>query len=133
MSFFDRFRQNHSGGQCDHGIRGIVSNLSHILNTRQAFGSFLSGYGIRDMNEYSSRDQLSLAIMEEIRFNIESYEKRVELIDISVEDISNPFRLAFKLECRVKETHESLLMEFNSVSKNLNVKNFDDSEKGEFT
>ncbi|MCG8472684.1 MAG: type VI secretion system baseplate subunit TssE [Desulfobacterales bacterium] len=123
MSFFDRFRPNHTGGQSDHSIRGIVNNLNNILNSRQGYGSFLVGFGIRDMNEYSSRDQLSLAIMEEIRFNIETYEKRVELIDLAIEDISDPFRLAFKLECRVRETHESLLMEFNSVNKNLHIKN----------
>lgn len=122
MSFLDRFRRHHSGGQCDHSIPGIVNNLNHILNTRMGFGSFLEGYGIRDMNEYSSKDLLSLAIMEEIQVNIESFEPRVTLVNIAVTDVSDPFRIAFKLALRVTDTQESLVMEFNSVNKNLQIK-----------
>jgi len=121
MSFLDRFRRHHSGGQCDHSILGIVNNLNHILNTRMEYGSFLSGYGIRDMNEYSSKDLLSLAIMEEIRMNIERFETRVDLVDIAITDVSDPFRIAFKLSLRVTETQEALVMEFNSVNKNLQI------------
>jgi len=85
------------------------------------YGSFLSGYGIRDMNEYSSKDLLSLAIMEEIRMNIERFETRVDLVDIAITDVSDPFRIAFKLSLRVTETQEALVMEFNSVNKNLQI------------
>jgi len=84
--------------------------------------SFLSGYGIRDMNEYSSRDHLAAAVMEEVKFNIEQYEPRLELMGISIENDDDPFRISFRIECNIRETRESLLMEFNSVNKNLNVK-----------
>ncbi|WP_300671471.1 type VI secretion system baseplate subunit TssE [Desulfoluna sp.] len=122
MTFFDRFSNRDGAGKGDAGLRSVIDNLNHILNTRQGFGSFLKGYGIRDMNEYSSRDHLSAAVMEEVRFNIEQYEPRLEVMSISIENDDDPFRISFRIECNVKETRESLLMEFNSVNKNLNVK-----------
>jgi len=41
---------------------------------------------------------------------------------ISIENDDDPFRISFRIECNIRETRESLLMEFNSVNKNLNVK-----------
>ncbi len=122
MTFFDRFTGGTSPGTSKNAIKGIVENLNNILNTRKGFGSFLSGYGIRDMNEYSSRDHLAAAVMEEVKFNIEQYEPRLELMGISIENDDDPFRISFRIECNIRETRESLLMEFNSVNKNLNVK-----------
>ena len=121
--FFERITNQLEEGSDRNEIRSILRNLNNMLNTKKGFGSVLEGYGIRDLNEYSSREQLTEAVVEEVRQNIELYEPRVELKEIVVEDAADPFRIAFRIECRVKETRESLLMEFNSVHKNMNVSN----------
>ena len=84
-------------------------------------GSFLADFGIRDMNEYSSREHLSAAIMDEVTLNIDQYEPRLQLVSISVEDTDDPFRIAFKIECRVRETAQALFMEFDSVYNDFNI------------
>ena len=123
MAFFDRFTGRRCPSEGGADIEGILDNLNNILNTRQGYGSFMRGYGVRDLNEYSTRDRLAIAVMEEVRFSIETFEPRVELVDISIENAADPFRIAFRIECRVKDSRQSLLMEFNSVNKHLNVSN----------
>lgn len=104
-------------------IKSIIDNLNHVLNTKKGYGSFLTDFGIRDMNEYSSRAQLAVAIMHEVKFNIEQYEPRLQIINISIEDNNDPFRISFKIECRLKDTQKALLMEFNSVYNDYRIKN----------
>jgi len=104
-------------------IKSIVENLNHVLNTKKGYGSFLADFGIRDMNEYSSRDQLAVAIMHEVRGNIEQYEPRLQILSISIEDNKDPFRISFKIECRLKNTQQALLMEFNSVYNDFRIMN----------
>lgn len=123
MVFFDKFGRSSTSGRSDQDLQSIIENLNNVLNTKRGYGSFLEGYGIRDMNEYSSRDHLALAIMDEVAYNIEQYEPRLQLVSISLEDNDDPFRIAFKIECRVKETEQSLVMEFDSVYNGFYIRN----------
>ena len=110
-----------ANGDSQSLIKSIVDNLNHVLNTKKGYGSFLADFGIRDMNEYSSRDQLAVAIMQEVQYNIEQYEPRLQIISIAIEDNKDPFRISFKIECRLKETQKALLMEFNSVYNDFRI------------
>lgn len=123
MVFFNKFDRSSTPGRSDQDLQGIIENLNNVLNTKKGYGSFLEGYGIRDMNEYSSRDHLALAIIDEVTYNIEQYEPRLQLVSISLEDNDDPFRIAFKIECRVKETEQSLFMEFDSVYNGFYIRN----------
>jgi type VI secretion system protein len=123
MVFFNKFGGSSTPGRSDQDIQSIIENLNNMLNTKKGYGSFLDGYGIRDMNEYSSRDHLALAIMDEVTYNIEQYEPRLQLVSISLEDNDDPFRIAFKIECRVRETERSLVMEFDSVYNGFYIRN----------
>jgi type VI secretion system lysozyme-like protein len=123
MALFSKFGDSSSIGHKDRDLLNVIENLNHILNTKKGYGSFLKEYGIRDMNEYSSRDQLAVAIMEEVKYNIEQYETRLQLVNISIEDNRDPFRISFKIECRLKDTQKALFMEFNSVYNDFRIKN----------
>jgi type VI secretion system lysozyme-like protein len=103
-------------------INNIIDNLNCVLNTKKGYGSFLADFGIRDMNEYSSRDQLAAVIMGEVKNNIERYESRLQLTNISLEENNDPFRISFKIECVVKETQRALFMEFNSVHNDFHIR-----------
>ena len=122
MAFFNKFTGNSTSGREEADLQNILENLNNVLNTKKGYGSFLEGYGIRDMNEYSSREHLSAAIMDEVTLNIDQYEPRLQLVSISVEDTDDPFRIAFKIECRVRETAQALFMEFDSVYNDFNIK-----------
>ena len=123
MALFSKYAANPTAVRRDQDLRSIVDNLNHVLNTKKGYGSFLSDFGIRDMSEYSSRDNLATAIMEEVKFNIEQYEPRLQLVNISIERSSDPFRISFKIECRLKDTQKALYMEFNSIYNDFRIMN----------
>lgn len=123
MAFFNKFGKSSTTGSRDQVLQGIIENLNNVLNTKKGYGSFLKDYGIRDMNEYSSRDHLSVAIMDEVTCNIEQYEPRLQLVSIAIEDNDDPFRIAFKIECRVRDTAQYLFMEFDSVYNDFYIRN----------
>jgi type VI secretion system lysozyme-like protein len=108
-------------------LNGIISNLNNILNTRKEYGSFLSDFGIRDMNEFISRDHIALAVMKEVEDNIRKFEPRVELIKITRIDDNNPLRLSFQIECRLRNTSQSIHMVFDSVYSSVNLRSDYDS------
>jgi len=123
MALLNKFGDNTSVGGKNGDIQSIIENLNNVLNTKKGYGSFLHDFGIRDMNEYSSRDQLAFVIMEEVKYNIEHFEPRLHLIKISIEDTHDPFRLSFKIECRLRDTQKALFMEFNSVYNDFHINN----------
>ncbi len=123
MALLSKFGDSTSGGGKNGDIQSIIENLNNVLNTKKGYGSFLDDFGIRDMNEYSSRDQLAFVIMEEVKYNIEHYEPRLQLIRISIEDNNDPFRISFKIECRLRDTQKALFMEFNSIYNDFHIKN----------
>jgi len=122
MNFFNKFGERSKADGKNQYLLSIVDNLNHVLNTKKGYGSFLKGYGIRDMNQHSSYDQLAAAIMEEVKYNIEHFEPRIQLEEISLVDDSDPFRISFKIQCRIKQTAKSLVMEFDSVCKDYTVR-----------
>lgn len=123
MAFFNKFGKSSTTGRRDHDLQSIIENLNNVLNTKKGYGSFLKDYGIRDMNEYSSRDHLAVAIMDEVTYNIEQYEPRLQLVSIAIQDNDDPFRIAFKIECRVRDTAQYLFMEFDSVYNDFYIRN----------
>lgn len=104
-------------------LQKIVANLNRVLNTKRGYGSFLQDFGITDLNEFTSRDILVIRIMEEVKRNIELYEPRLKLVNIAVKDNNESFRISFDINCILKETKKALVMEFNSVYNNFNIKN----------
>ena len=107
----------------DLDLQKVVANLNRVLNTKRGYGSILTDFGISDLNECTSRDVLILRIMEEVKRNIELYEPRLQLINIAVKDNKDVFRISFDINCILKDTRKALVMEFNSVYNNFNIKN----------
>jgi type VI secretion system lysozyme-like protein len=126
MALFSKFTYSSSGSRArpDHeDLLSIVENLNNILNTKKDYGSFLADFGIRDMNEYTSRDDIVHAVMDEVKHNIEQFESRVRVIDIQIVDDENPLMLSFKVECIVQDSSKSLNMVFDSVFNSFSIKN----------
>ena len=92
-----------------------------MLNTKREYGSFLTDFGIRDLNEYTSQNDLAIAVIDEVKENIERYEPRVKVINIKRVEESSPFHIAFNIECIVKENSRSLHMIFDSVFNNVKI------------
>ncbi|QTA81202.1 Type VI secretion system lysozyme-like protein [Desulfonema limicola] len=123
MNFFKKFNYRPEPVSPDPVLESIIQNLNNILNTRMGYGSPLADFGIRDMNEYTSRGHIANAVMDEVRRNIELYEPGVEILDISIDNDTNPFKLSFKIECRIKESARSMKMVFDTVMNSVHVDN----------
>jgi predicted component of type VI protein secretion system len=82
--------------------------------------------GIRDLNEFRSRDDIATVVVEEVKKNIEKYEPRVELVNIAPQGRKNSFTLSFKIECIVRENEESLLMVFDTLFSKFHIDEYGD-------
>lgn len=99
----------------------ILENLNNILNTKRDYGSPLRDYGVRDLSEYKSRDEVALAVIREVRENIVRYEPRVALEEIVFNDEDNPLRLSFTIRCRLLHSDRSLRMIFDTVFNTVSI------------
>lgn len=123
MPFFDKFTSKSTPLQENSELISIIDNLNNILNTKRGYGSFLADFGIRDLNEYTSQDDIAIAVINEVKENIEKYEQRVEIVNITRSEDSNPFHIAFNIECVVRKNARSLHMVFDSVFKSVQIEN----------
>lgn len=121
MALFEKFSYRPEDRFVDEKVEHIIENLNNILNTKRNFGAFIEDFGIRDMNEYTSRDQISVAVMEEVKANIEKFEPRVQLLNMEIGEDDNPFYLSFKIDCMVLDTKKTLRMIFDSVYSNVEL------------
>ena len=124
MSFFKKFNDRSREAQIDAYLSSIVDNLNNILNTKKEYGSILTDLGIRDLNEFRSRENIAAMVVEEVRQNIEKHEPRVELVDITPEKSNSPFVLSFKIECIVRKNEESLHMVFDTLFSKFQIDEF---------
>ena len=80
--------------------------------------------GIRDLNEFRSQQDITSVVIEEVRKNIEQFEPRVELVDISPQPTESIFVLSFKIDCIVRKNAQSLQMVFDTFFSKFHVENF---------
>lgn len=121
MALFDKFMPRRRELEPSRELKDIIDNLSFVLNTRKGYGSFLKDLGIRDLNEYSSRQQIAKVIMEEVRVNIQQFEPRVRLKSIVQVEDSNPLQLSFRIECELRHNSQALHMVFDSMYSNVRL------------
>jgi len=121
MVFFNKFLPGSHATPIEPYLKSIVDNLNNILNTKRDYGSFLKNFGIRDLNEYSSREHISVAVMEEVKQNIELYEPRVALVDITMEDNDDPFVISLKIDCIVRDLSQTIQIAFDTFFNKFHV------------
>ena len=122
MVFFTKFLPDSHTKPTEPYLRSIVENLNNILNTKRDYGSFLQNFGIRDLNEYSSREDISLAVIEEVKENIKLYEPRVKLVNRTMEQNSDPFIISFRIDCVVRNLSQTIQLVFDTFFNKFHVK-----------
>lgn len=121
MAFFNRFvfNEKRKVSKTNHG--DIIQNLNHILNTKRQYGSFLDNYGIRDLNAFYNKEDISKAVIQDVLENIERFEKRIEIVEIKHKNSSALFQLSFIIECRIRSSRKSLNMNFDTAFNSFTV------------
>jgi type VI secretion system lysozyme-like protein len=126
MTFFDKFDRTSKVSAVDRYLASIIENLNNILNTKKDFGSILDEMGIRDLNEFRSQQDITSVVIEEVRKNIEQFEPRVELVDISPQPTESIFVLSFKIDCIVRKNAQSLQMVFDTFFSKFHINEYGD-------
>ncbi|MFO0580128.1 MAG: GPW/gp25 family protein [Polyangia bacterium] len=79
MSFLNRFLPEQPQ---DDLLTSVVRNLAHLLNSRRGYGSLLCSFGLVDYLSEPDARGVALAVLREIRDDIEGYEPRLRLLDL---------------------------------------------------
>ncbi len=122
MALFKKFEYRKSKSTPrEEFLLDIVENLNNVLNTKREYGSILNDFGIRDLSDHYSRDVLTKAIVAEVKYCIGKYEPRVRLTGVEQMEDENPFRLAFRINCVLKDSAQTLQMIFDSFYNTFSV------------
>lgn len=116
MAFFDKFRASTRGRESRTEVDSILSNLEHVLNTKRGWGSPLADFGIRNLTEYTSREHVAKAVMDEIKENISRYEQRIRIDSIEIDDSDpSPFWISFTLQCSLVKGAQVVRVSVNTL------------------
>ena len=121
MPFLDRFGHGREPIDDDPLVASIVSNLRHILNTKRFYGSVLPTFGIDDLSHCTSRDALVHRLIDLVTESIETFEGRVELMDIAPKPEASPMRVSLLLVCRIKESKREFDLSFDTSGARMTV------------
>jgi predicted component of type VI protein secretion system len=121
MPFFNKFISTEKRRISNENHEDIIQNLNNILNTKKNYGSVLDNFGIRDLNEFYDKEGIIKVVIEEVCENIEKFEPRIDIVNITNKDSKNIFQLAFTLECRIINTKKSLDMVFDTVFNSFSI------------
>lgn len=99
-------------GQQD--VHEIIDNLNSILNTKKDYGAPLGNLGIEDLNHYSSKGDIARVIIDEILYNVETFEPRLQVVSIEQKENDNPMCLSFRLQCRLLDKAQEMDVVFDS-------------------
>jgi type VI secretion system protein len=123
MALFSKFSSASRRARMSPYLASIVENMNNVLNTKRDFGSLLRDFGVRDLSEHRTRDDIALAVVQEVRECIERYEPRVVLEKIALDNDNNPMRLSFTIQCSVRHDEKTLRMVFDTVFGSVAVRN----------
>ena len=87
-----------------------VQDLSNLLNSKLGYSSFLPDFGVRDVSEFTNKEDIMQVYLEEIRRNIETWLPAIEVISIACEPEGALSRLHATIECRVGKGERELHM-----------------------
>ena len=122
MPLFSKFSSASRRAGLNPYLASIVENLNNVLNTKRDYGSLLRDFGVRDLSEHRTRDDIALAVMQEVRECIERHEPRVMLEKIILDNDNNPMRLSFTIQCSVRQDEKTLRMVFDTVFGSVAVR-----------
>ena len=121
MALLRKFQRSKRRDAVHPVLSDIVENLNNILNTKKDYGSFLPDFGIRDLNEYSSRAAIAEAVIEEVHESIRLFEPRVAVDSVTLVPDANPLHLAFKIQCTVLSNTRALRLVLDTVFNTYHV------------
>ena len=99
----------------------VADHLTVLFNTKRSFGAWQRGYGIDNYANYYSKDEAIEAIIADITYNIENFEKRVQLLEVAESEDKSLFYYRFVIKCKIGSRFHSYYIGFKSVKDPVEV------------
>lgn len=99
----------------------VAKSLSSILNTKEGYGSWLRGFGLGTYLNNKVHEHVIGEVIKDVQFNIESFEKRVQIIDIQVTEEDDKYNLTLRLKCRLGGTFHFFYLGFKELQDTVKV------------
>jgi len=100
-------------------LENIIENINNILNTQKSYGSFLNDFGVLDFRDYQICDEFITRLINEIKNNIETFEPRMKINEITVEKVNKPGQIFLRVVSHVGEQQHIFNIVFDTSDKRL--------------
>ncbi|MBS0647908.1 MAG: GPW/gp25 family protein [Verrucomicrobia bacterium] len=118
MGLLNKFRKE---GHKKELEKEVVHHLMALLNTKQTFGAWQKGLGMKTYCSSKSRSDVIAEIIDDVKYNIEAFEKRIKLIDIQVIDSKSIFNLRLQINCYLGGKFHSFYIGFRQSPNPIQV------------
>ncbi len=118
MGFLSKFRKN---SKLQTVEQEVVDHLSALLNTKEMYGAWQKGLGMRSYSSGKDRPDIVQEMIQDLKFNIETYEKRIKIVAIEVVESKYRFIPRFQLHCKVGERLHAFYIGFNQAQNSVDV------------
>lgn len=111
MGLLNKFRKE---GKKKEYEQEVIQNLISLFNTKQSFGAWQKGLGLKSYCLGKSRNHIIEEMIADIKFNIEQFEKRIKVIEIQAINDTSIVNLSFQIKCQLGEQFHSFYIGFSS-------------------
>lgn len=110
MGLLNKFRKE--GKKKDYE-QEVIGNLVSLFNTKESFGAWQKGFGLKSYCLGKSRHQMIEEIIVDMKYNIEQFEKRIQVMEIQAINSENILNLHFQIKCQLGGQFHSFYIGFN--------------------
>ena len=91
-------------------LQEVVEHVSDLLNTKKTFGSYSKDLGLSDCD--GSLQQIVKQLIEDMRRCLETFEPRIQVIDIQPSVTKKPFLLSFIIRFTLNRSAHAVHLSF---------------------
>lgn len=118
MGLLNKFRKRENKRDIEEEV---IENLKELLNTKQSYGAWQRGLGLKNYANINSSIRTAEEIIHDIETNILLFEKRLKCIKISLLSNEKPLSLRLQLECLIGGKFHSFYIGFTNFPGPIRV------------
>ncbi len=99
----------------------VADHLTALFNTKRSFGAWQAGYGIDNYANYHSKADRVKEIIQDIKYNIENYEKRILLVEVAPVETPSSCHHRFVIKCKLGSRFHSFYVGFKKGKDPIEV------------
>jgi type VI secretion system protein len=114
-SFLDKFSRDQRRS-APSTLEHVMRNVQAVLNTKEGYGYFLPGFGLRSYTDQSREGNLVELLREELQQGILQYEPRLKDVEVEPRGRDSSLWLHFDLRARLEGQRVRLRILFDTTT-----------------